>query len=235
MDSLRADPSEGQVARLTGLGPEDLHQLALETAGRVGRSADYRRLYDAHLRRLEDHHPATHRHSLRVSLLAAAVVASECRTGDASDVAAALLAGAAHDVGKRAVPAAVLDHPGKLGPAEWAQIRRHPEAGFQLLLPDDFRQAAVVAALHHRFQPKGYGPPRSAIGPVDRRTTALAKLVWLCDFVEAMTSRRDGSSRIDDPSDASAARAVALTIFPGMMARIDVLLGEPELDKAVGQ
>ena len=233
MDALRADPAEGQVTRLADLSPVDLHHLALETAGRADCVADYLRLHEQHLRRLEEHHQATYHHSLRVGLLAAGVAATE-RHEAGSHVASALLAGVAHDVGKCAVPGEVLDFPGKPGPAEWAHIQRHPEVGFELL--DDFRQAAVVAGLHHRFQSNGYGPSRSSIGPVDRRTIALAKLVWLCDFVDAMTTRRDGSSRIDNPSDTSAARTVALGVFPGQVRRIDILLGgAPELREAIGQ
>ena len=39
-----------------------------------------------------------------------------------------------HDVGKIAVPDAILDKPGALDPVEWSFMRRHPLIGERILL-----------------------------------------------------------------------------------------------------
>jgi len=38
-----------------------------------------------------------------------------------------------HDVGKIGIPDAVLRKPGRLTPEEWAQMKGHPEIGYQIL------------------------------------------------------------------------------------------------------
>ena len=43
------------------------------------------------------------------------------------------IAGILHDIGKIGLPDAILQKPGKLGKAELAEIRTHPEIGGQIL------------------------------------------------------------------------------------------------------
>src|SRR5688572_17541119 len=99
-------------------------------------SGDLRRRGASLLRRilsaLEGHDAYTYRHSLstvRLSLL----IGRECGiTGPA--LRALCLGALVHDAGKVLVPGEVLHKPGRLTPAEWEAVRRHPQEGARLLL-----------------------------------------------------------------------------------------------------
>ena len=99
------------------------------------------------------------------------------------------LAAGLHDVGKVAVPDAILLKPGPLTPAERAVMERHCQAGFDMLSGTDsplLRLAATIALTHHeRFDGGGYptGLAGAAI-PIEGRITAVA------DVFDALTSAR---------------------------------------------
>lgn len=96
------------------------------------------------------------------------------------------LAGIVHDVGKIAVPDAILLKAGPLGPDEWVELCKHPETGARLLggaKLDDVR--AWVLAHHER--PDGRGYP---LGLSDDEIPLEAKILAVADAYEAMTSDR---------------------------------------------
>ena len=63
-----------------------------------------------------------------------------------------------HDIGKLAVPNRILDKRGRLTPAEWTHITRHPSlSGSILRRVGAFRELAALAAEHHeRLDGSGY-------------------------------------------------------------------------------
>lgn len=92
-----------------------------------------------------------------------------------------------HDIGKIGVAEAVLSKHGPLDDSEWAEMKRHPELGHQVLTGIDFLHDAadVVYAHHERFDGSGY--PRRLKGeaiPLGARIFAVA------DAYNAMTSHR---------------------------------------------
>jgi diguanylate cyclase (GGDEF)-like protein/putative nucleotidyltransferase with HDIG domain len=96
------------------------------------------------------------------------------------------LAGILHDVGKIAVPDAVLSKPGKLDEAEWAQMRKHPEVGALIVDGAELKDVAAWVLAHHE-RPDGGGYPRALSGdqiPLEARILAVA------DSYEAMTCDR---------------------------------------------
>ncbi|MFZ1997430.1 MAG: HD domain-containing phosphohydrolase, partial [Solirubrobacteraceae bacterium] len=83
------------------------------------------------LLRLGEKDPSTEGHTRRVALLAVAIGE---RLGLAEGRLRQLaLGGLLHDVGKLSVPNEILNKPGRLTDAEFAEIRRHPGAGRELL------------------------------------------------------------------------------------------------------
>ncbi len=100
-------------------------------------------------------------HSRTVGRLAAMIAS---RLGfDADHVERVRLAGILHDIGKVAVPGAMLEKDGPLTAEEWAQVRRHPEIGAHVAAAarlDDV--SAWVLAHHERVDGAGY--PRPAVG-----------------------------------------------------------------------
>jgi putative nucleotidyltransferase with HDIG domain len=96
------------------------------------------------------------------------------------------LAGILHDIGKVAVPDAILHKPGKPTEEEWATIRRHPELGAQILEHPSLADVRRWVAAHHE-RPDGKGYPLGLSGttiPLEARILAVA------DAYEAMTSDR---------------------------------------------
>jgi putative nucleotidyltransferase with HDIG domain len=92
-----------------------------------------------------------------------------------------------HDVGKVAIPAAIIHKQGSLDPDEWTYIRRHTTIGAhiaqsaQALLP----VAPIIRASHERWDGGGY--PDGLAGDA---IPLGAQIVFVCDAFEAMTSDR---------------------------------------------
>ncbi|PTY38629.1 hypothetical protein BGP77_10625 [Saccharospirillum sp. MSK14-1] len=94
-----------------------------------------------------------------------------------------------HDLGKIAIPDAILNKPGPLNPDEWAVMQSHAQCGYDLLSHTDkpiLKMGAQIAREHHeRWDGKGY--PRGLSGEdisIGGRITALA------DVFDALSSRR---------------------------------------------
>ena len=128
----------------------------------------------------------TFEHSDRVGGIAAAAVARRLGFTEAALTRlrrAALL----HDLGKLAVPNAILDKPGALTPDEWTVVRRHPYHTWQILrrVPI-FAELADDAANHHeRLDGGGYF--RGLDGP---RLTMTARVLAVADVADALMSAR---------------------------------------------
>jgi hypothetical protein len=104
------------------------------------------------------------------------------------------LAGLLHDVGMLQVPKTILDNPGKLSDEDWARIRQHPEAGFQMLskLGSQYAWLAQIAwQEHERWSGQGY--PRGLKG---EQIHEYARIIGLVDAFEALMSPRSYRRRL---------------------------------------
>jgi HD-GYP domain-containing protein (c-di-GMP phosphodiesterase class II) len=92
-----------------------------------------------------------------------------------------------HDVGKMGLADAVLSKPGELSETEWAEMKRHPELGHEVLERVEFlREAAEIVRSHHeRFDGAGY--PRGLRG---EEIPLGARIFAVVDAYGAMTSAR---------------------------------------------
>jgi HD-GYP domain-containing protein (c-di-GMP phosphodiesterase class II) len=92
-----------------------------------------------------------------------------------------------HDIGKIAVPEAVLNKPGPLTDQERAQVERHVLVGEQILAPVEFlaRVRTIVRHGHERWDGTGY-PDRLA----GEEIPLGSRIVLACDALDAMTSDR---------------------------------------------
>ncbi len=94
-----------------------------------------------------------------------------------------------HDIGKIAVPDAVLDKPGALTPEERAIICTHAEIGWQLLSRQHrpvFQVAAIIAREHHEWW-DGTGYPRKL---KEKEISIYGRIVAVADVFDALLSRR---------------------------------------------
>jgi putative nucleotidyltransferase with HDIG domain len=92
-----------------------------------------------------------------------------------------------HDVGKMAIPDAILRKPGRLSPDEQDIMRQHAYKGYQLLRNIPYLQEAADIVHSHQERYDGSGYPRGLKGeqiPLGARIFAIA------DTFDAMTSDR---------------------------------------------
>ena len=92
-----------------------------------------------------------------------------------------------HDIGKVAIPEAILNKPGPLSKDEKAVMDQHPEIGYRIAAasPDLAFVAEGIRAHHERWDGAGY--PR---GLRQDTIPLAARIVAIVDAFEAMTSQR---------------------------------------------
>jgi CHASE2 domain-containing sensor protein len=94
-----------------------------------------------------------------------------------------------HDVGKIAVPDAILTKPGKLTEEEWVVMRRHAEAGAHILSGSSapiMRMAEEIALTHHeRWDGGGY-----PAGLAGEQIPLVGRICAVCDVFDALLSPR---------------------------------------------
>ncbi len=91
-----------------------------------------------------------------------------------------------HDIGKVFISRDILDKPGPLTKAEWAELRRHPRLGYELVEGHVPAIVADVVLTHHeRFDGTGY--PYGIPGP---RIPLEARVLQAADAIDAITSDR---------------------------------------------
>jgi len=92
-----------------------------------------------------------------------------------------------HDIGKLAVPDAILYKPSELTREERAVMAKHPEFGYQILSEIEFLAEAALVVRHHHERWDGTGYPDGLAGeeiPVPARVFAVA------DVLDALTTDR---------------------------------------------
>ena len=173
---------EEAVDAATALGLADRRMYAEKATAR--RSAD-EQSRDVLLKALEEHHPDLGDHVHDVGLLAEAVAEELGLSGQ--QLHHVRQAAELHDIGKLAVPSAILDKPGKLDADEWAFIARHTLIGERILgAAIALRPVAkLVRSSHERWDGSGYPD-----GLAGTDIPLGARIVTACDAYDAMTSDR---------------------------------------------
>ena len=97
------------------------------------------------------------------------------------------LGGLLHDLGKIAVPDGVLLKAGPLDRAEFAMVRKHPEAGAEIVRPLRAFEGPEPAVLHHHEHFDGTGYPYGLRGEA---IPLAARVVAVADAFDAMTTDR---------------------------------------------
>jgi diguanylate cyclase (GGDEF)-like protein len=129
--------------------------------------------------------PELRDHSTEVASLAVAVARRLGMSAEETDEVSR--AAELHDVGKVAIPDAVLDKPGPLNDDEWEFMRQHTILGERILsaAPALRPVAQLVRSSHERWDGGGY--PDGLEGSAIPRGS---RIVAVCDAFEAMTSAR---------------------------------------------
>ncbi len=102
-----------------------------------------------------------------------------------------------HDIGKVAIPDAILNKPGRFDEAEFELMKKHAELGYEMLKASHrpLLEAAAIVAYEHHEKYDGSGYPRGISGEaihIFGRITALA------DVFDALGSERVYKQAWDD-------------------------------------
>jgi putative two-component system response regulator len=136
-------------------------------------------------RSIEGKDPYTHGHCERLAEYSARL--GEHLKLSEEQLIALRRAGVVHDVGKIAVPDAILLKPGRLTAEEWTLIKEHPVVGERICAPlKSFRFVLPIIRHHHeKFDGSGY--------PDGLRGEAIpvtARVLQVVDVYDALTTNR---------------------------------------------
>jgi two-component system, cell cycle response regulator len=121
-----------------------------------------------------------------------------------------------HDIGKAAVPDAILEKPGPLDEDEWAFMRRHTIIGERIMqaAPSLSAAAPLVRSSHESFDGSGY-PDRLAGEDIPLG----ARIIAVCDAYDAMTSDRPYRAALSSGDALAELRRCAGTQFDPEVVR----------------
>jgi putative two-component system response regulator len=136
-------------------------------------------------RSIEGKDPYTEGHCERLSALSAELgehIGLDC------DMTTALRrAGVVHDVGKVAVPDAILLKPGRLTPEEFKVIQVHPIVGERICAPLRSFRLVLPVIRHHHEKLDGTGYPDGLKG---LQIPVAARVLQIVDVYDALTTQR---------------------------------------------
>ncbi|HXB64706.1 MAG TPA: diguanylate cyclase [Solirubrobacteraceae bacterium] len=165
-------------------------------------------LRDVLLQAFQERHPDLQEHQRGVGALVSEVGRRLGLEGEELDVLAR--AAELHDVGKIAIPDAILTKPGPLDAEEWRFMSRHTILGERILTAAAALRpvARLVRSSHERFDGNGY--PDGLCG---EGIPLGARIIFVCDAFDAMTSDRSYSAAIPVADALAELRACAGTQF----------------------
>ena len=115
-----------------------------------------------------------------------------------------------HDLGKIAIPEAILDKPSTLSDAEWQAIGEHPRIGQVILEQASSLREAIPVVLHHHERFNGGGYPHGLRGS---EIPLGARIVAVADAYHAMVHDRPYSAALSHTAALAELRANAGTQF----------------------
>ena len=129
--------------------------------------------------------PYTHGHSMRVTLYSI-ILAKELNV-EQDMLEQIEMAGLLHDIGKIAIPQAILCKPGKLTDDEFVIMKSHPVNSEKLIASIKKLQSVSPGIKHHHERWDGRGYPDKLEG---ENIPYCARIIALADTYDAMTSTR---------------------------------------------
>lgn len=122
------------------------------------------------------------------------------------EIEAVALGAGLHDIGKLAIPEAVLGKDGRLDPVELAEVQSHAELASRLVadleLPTEVKQ--IIRSCHERFDGSGY--PDRLVG---EDIPLAARILAAAEALDAMTSERPYREAMDHASAEAEIKAAA--------------------------
>ena len=135
----------------------------------------------------------THCHVRRVQIYAAGL--GEVLGLSLQEIAALKAGALLHDIGKLAVPAHIINKPGRLTPVEFEKMKVHTTVGAQILSRVDFPYPVTPIVRHHHEQWDGMGYPDGLKGEQIPITARIISVVDCFDSVREDRPFRRGMTR----------------------------------------
>ena len=135
-----------------------------------------------------------------------------------------------HDIGKIIVPTEVLNKTSGLTDEEWAIMKRHPEAGLELVsdidFPGDVR--AIIRNHHERWDGSGYPD-----GLAGEEIPFAARILCVADVYDALTTARSYRDCMSHARAAEEMRAQKGQFDPHLLATFLEWAGSNEPDRSI--
>lgn len=132
-----------------------------------------------------------------------------------------------HDVGKCSIDPEIVNSRGKLTPAQWEQMKKHPAAGCDILREQGVTnpmQLDVVRHHHEKLTGKGYPDGLSA-----DEISAEARISTIADIFDALTTRRSYKDAVGSfPALRLMRDEMAADLDPAMFRTFVGMMGNPE-------
>jgi two-component system, cell cycle response regulator len=195
-----------------------------------GRRATQGQAREVLLALLGEREPDLQRHMRDVAGLARAV--GREMGLDAEDLDVVVRAAELHDIGKVAIPDAILDKPSALDDDEWAFIRQHTIIGERIVSAAEALRPVgrVVRSSHERWDGAGYPDGLHGL-----EIPLGARIVLACDAWDAMTSDRAYRRAMPAEDAAAELRANSGTQFdPEVVAALLAVVFDNERLAATG-
>jgi two-component system cell cycle response regulator len=195
-----------------------------------GRATAGRQSSDVLMRALAERHPDLGEHHDGVAELVEAV-------GKRFDIAGEELAqlrhaASLHDIGKVAIPDAIITKPARLTDEEWAFMRRHTVIGERILAaaPALGAAARLVRSSHEAWDGSGYPDALAGV-----EIPLGARIIAVCDSFDAMISNRPYATAMTTQEAVAELRRCAGTQFDAEVVVIfeQVLADRAELPTAL--
>jgi diguanylate cyclase (GGDEF)-like protein len=182
-------PSEAQDPS-TALTIADQRMYAHKRAGRVSAAQQCK---DVLVSAVAERNPELGEHGHDVAELAGSVAMAFSLPQDEID--AIRQAAELHDVGKVAIPDAILQKPAALDESEWVLMRRHTLIGERIIAtaPDLARAARLVRSSHENYDGSGYPD-----GLARKEIPLGARIIAVCDAYDAMITDRPYRRAMDE-------------------------------------
>ncbi len=127
----------------------------------------------------------THGHSMRVAEYSLKI--AKLAGKDENFCSQVYYAGLLHDVGKIGIADGIINKTGKLTDEEFAEIKKHPVIGKQILSSISQSPYLSIGANYHHERYDGHGYPEGLKGD---DIPELARIIAVADAYDAMTSKR---------------------------------------------
>lgn len=158
--------------------------------------------------------PYTHGHSMRVTLYSI-ILAKELNAPE-SELESIEMAGLLHDIGKIAIPQAILCKPGRLTDDEFVIMKSHPENSERLIASIKKLHEVSPGIKHHHERWDGKGYPDKLAGEDIPYT---ARIIAIADTYDAMTSTRSYRKALDHDIAIDEIQKCAGTQFDPVLAQ----------------